>query len=148
MEIKIDLDMNQIDYDAINKQIQEKIAEMYLATSYNFKYKIENKIDKEVEQCVTDFFRIRRWGELNSSSKEEMTRILYNKAQNLIEPHVANIIEEIPEEEMYKIIADLIPKVLVDLLTNDLKRVLYEYYNSSSESIISEAATRIRSCIY
>lgn len=31
MEIKIDLDLNKIDYDAINKQIVEKITEMDLA---------------------------------------------------------------------------------------------------------------------
>ena len=148
MEIKIDLDMNQIDYDAINKQIQEKIAKMDLAANYNFKYKIETRIDEEVEQCVTDFFRTRRWGDLNDSSKREMSDVMYNKARQIIEPHVSDIIGKIPEDEMNKIIANLIPKVLVDILTNDLKRVLYEYYSSSSESIISEAANRIRSCIY
>lgn len=148
MEIKIDLDMNKIDYDAINKQIQEKITEMDLVTNYNFKYKIERKIDEEVEQCVTEFFRTRRWGELNSSTKDEMNRMLYNKAESLIKPHVANIIGQVPEEEMNKIIVDLIPKVLVDLLSSHLKSVLYSYYDQSSNAIISEAANRIRSSIY
>lgn len=148
MEIKIDLDLNKIDYDAINKQIVEKIAEMDLAENYNFKYKIENRINEEVEQCVTDFFRTRRWGELNTSTKDEMNRMLYNKVQSLINPHVANIISQVPDEEFNKIIADLIPKVLVDLLTSHLKSVLYSYYDQSSETIINEAANRIRSCLY
>lgn len=148
MEIKIDLDMNQIDYDAINKQIVEKITDMDLTTNYNFKYKIENKINEEVEQCVTEFFRTRRWGDLNNSSKEEMNRILYGKVRELIEPHVDNIILQIPEEEMNKIIVGLIPKVLVDLLSMTLKDTLIGYWNISSETIISEASNRIKSCIY
>lgn len=148
MEIKIDLDMNQIDYDAINKQIQKKIEEMDLSANYNFKYKIENKINEEVEQCVAEFFRTRRWGDLNNSSKEEMNRMLYNKAESLIYPHVDNIISQIPEEEMDKIIADLIPKVLVDLLSKSLRDTLIGYWNVSSEAIISDAADRIRSSMF
>ena len=148
MEIKIDLDMNQIDYDAINKQIQEKIAEMNLADNYNFKYKIESRINKEVEQCVSEFFRTRCWGDLNDSSRREMNDMLYNKAHELIDPHIVDIISQIPEDEMNKIITDLIPKVLVDLLSRSLKDTLNGYWSYSSETIISEAANRIRSSMY
>lgn len=74
--------------------------------------------------------------------------MLYNKVQSLINPHVVNIISQVPDEEFNKIIADLIPKVLVDLLTSHLKSVLYSYYDQSSETIINEAANRIRSCLY
>ena len=146
MEIKIDLDLNKIDYDAINKQIVEKIADMDLAA--NFKYKIENRINEEVELCVSDFFRTRRWGELNFSSQKDMQDMLYDKARELINPHVTNIISQVSDEEFNKIIADLIPKVLVDLLTSHLKSVLYSYYDQSSETIINEATNRIRSCLY
>lgn len=148
MEIKIDLDLNKIDYDAINKQIVEKIADMDLAANYNFKYKIENRINEEVELCVSDFFRTRRWGELNFSSQKDMQDMLYDKARELINPHVTNIIAQIPGEEINSLIADLIPKVLVDLLISHLKSVLYSYYDQSSETIINEATNRIRSCLY
>ena len=148
MEIKIDLDMSKIDYDAINKQIAEKIADMDLTTNYNFKYKIENKINEEVEQCVTEFFRSRRWGGLNNSSKNEMEQMLYSKARDIINPHVSNIIAQIPEEELNKIIIDLIPKVLVDLLSSHLLGVLNNCYQTVSDTISAEAANRIKNSIY
>lgn len=148
MEIKIDLDMNKIDYETINKKLVEKIADMDLYAKYNFKYTIDSKIDEEVKQCVTEFLRTRRWGDFNNSSKEEMRNVLYGKIKELIEPHVNNIIAQIPEEEMNKIIIDLIPKVLVDLLSQSLKDTLIGYWNTSSQTIISEAAHRIKSNIY
>lgn len=145
MEIKIDLDLNKIDYDAINKQIVEKIAEMDLTTNYNFKYKIVNKIDEEVGRTVDEYFRSRRWGDLNDRSRQDMNEMLYSKTKALIEPHVSNIIRQIPQEEMDKIIMDLIPKVLVDLLSRSLKDTLINYWTISSENIIAEASNRIRS---
>lgn len=144
MKLEIELDLNKIDYDAINKQIVEKIANMDLAANYNFKYKIENKIDEEVDLCVSEFFRTRRWGNLNNSSKEDMLCMLKSKAQSMIDPHVQNIIYQIPSEEMNKIIMDLIPKVLVDLLSNHLKGVLTSYWYESSETLINEVDNRIR----
>lgn len=149
MKLEIDLDMNHIDYDAINKQIQEKIADMDLATNWDIGHKIRLKIDEEIEDCVTkEFFRTTRWSTLNDSTKTELSSMLYRKAKEIIDPHVTDIINQIPEEEMNKIIADLIPKVLVDLISLSLRDTLIGYWNTSSETLIAEATNRIRSYMY
>ena len=132
MKLEIELDLNKIDYDAINQQIQEKIADMNLAETWNFKYKIENKINEEVEQCVSEFFRSRRWGDLNNYSTNEMNQMLINKCKELIEPHVTETVSQIPEEELHKIISDLLPRVLMDTLSSTIGNV-FSYYNYNSQ---------------
>ena len=147
MEIKIDIDINKIDYDAINKQISEKIAEMDLAANYNFKYKIENRIDEEVANTVSEFFRAYRWGTLTDSVRSDMKDMVFTMVRQIINPHVENLIAQIPQEEMNNIIIDLIPRVLVDIMSNSLKDTLYSYWNNSTEAIINRATTEIRSHI-
>ena len=48
MKLKIELDLNKIDYDAINKQIAEKVAELNIKETYE----IESKIDKKINDKI------------------------------------------------------------------------------------------------
>ena len=49
MKLEIELDLNQIDYAAINKQIQDKIAEMNIREEY----KIDNVARMEWTYTIT-----------------------------------------------------------------------------------------------
>ena len=144
MEMRINLDMNNIDYDAINKQIQEKIAEMDLTKSYDFKYRIDSKIDQEISDLVAYHLKSSKWGNLTERSKKEINDTIYNEIRKLVEPEIDAIFSKIPEEELNKIISDLIPKVLVDLLSTALKDTLLGYWNMSRDFIIHDAADMIK----
>ena len=64
MKLEIELDLNKIDYDAINKQIQNKIKEMDLNTVYSINSKINNTVRVEVESEIESYFRGGAHGEV------------------------------------------------------------------------------------
>ena len=56
MKLEIELDLNKIDYDAINKQIAEKVAELNIKEEYDIESKISNKITSIVNKEVDDSY--------------------------------------------------------------------------------------------
>ena len=56
MKLEIELDLNKIDYDAINKQIAEKVAELNIKEEYDIESKINNKITSIVNKDVDDSY--------------------------------------------------------------------------------------------
>ena len=52
MKLEIELDLNKIDYDAINKQIQDKIADLNIQETYDIKSKVDNKIEELIDRDV------------------------------------------------------------------------------------------------
>ena len=62
MELKIDLDMNKIDYNAINVEVLKQLKESNILHDYH----IENKVDKTLSILIRDTVRDyinRRYGE-------------------------------------------------------------------------------------
>lgn len=147
MEIKIDLDMNQIDYDAINTQIQQKIADMDLEQSYQISAKIHRSIREQVENEVNDYLKYGTWGGLNDKSELEIRDEIHSNIKKLIRPHVDNIFNQIPQEELHNIISNLIPKVLMDLLISDMKSILTNYYYSAEENTMRICEERIQNML-
>lgn len=147
MEIRIDLDMNRIDYEAINKQIQEKIEDMNLRDAYRIDSKIREKIDEEVEREVRTHLRSGYWSGLNSQSKDDIRAEIYKNISELIKPHVENIFNEIPQEELTSIISDLLPKVLIDILTSNMKHLLDSSYYELEARTMQICEERIQSVL-
>ena len=147
MKLEIELDLNQIDYDAINKQIQDKIADMDLHKEYNISSKIDSKIREEVEERVNRYLGYSSWSGLNDSSKREIKDEITKNIRELIKPHVENIFNQIPQEELDAIVSELIPKVLVDIFTSEMKDMIANYYYSSQNSIMQFCEDRIYSIL-
>ena len=143
MEIKIDLDMNQIDYDAINRQVQEKIAEMDLEQSYIISTKINSEIREQVENEVTRHLKYGAWSGLNSDSQRDIKDEIFKNIRELLKPHVEDIFNQIPEEELHSIISDLLPKVLMDLLSSSMRDMLSNYYYNSENRMMQYCEERI-----
>ena len=72
MKLEIDLDLNQIDYEAINKQIQAKIDNMDIKDMYSLDSKVEYMIKDKVERAVNGYLTGGVWQGLNNSSKREI----------------------------------------------------------------------------
>ena len=147
MEIKIDLDMNQIDYDAINKQIQEKIADIDLKEMYQIDSKINYQIKEQVDDEIRTHLKYGSWGGLNENSKREIKDEISKNIIELIKPHVENIFNQIPKEELHGIISDLIPKVLMDLLSSHMRDLVSGYYYSSEANTMRICEERIQSIL-
>lgn len=147
MKLEIELDLNQIDYDAINKQIQDKIAAMDLHKEYQISSKIDSKIREETNREVEYYFRNGTWGGLNNESKREIKDEITKNIKELVKPNVENIFNQIPQEELYEIIAELLPKVLMDLISSQMKNILSNYYYSTQATLLQICEDKIHSIL-
>lgn len=144
MKLEIELDLNKIDYDAINKQIQEKLSEMDLSKTYSISSKIDRQIREEVEQRVNSHIGNNSWGGLNNATRKDIKNEITNIIKEILKPQIENIINQIPQEELDNLISELIPKIFVDMITSQMKDVLSSYYFSIDTRIHQICENKIR----
>lgn len=144
MKLEIDLDLNKIDYEAINRQIQDKIDDMDIKDMYSLDSKVEYMIKDKVERAVNDYLTDGVWRGLNDSSRREINDEIRKNIKGLIEPHVKNIFNQLPQEELDKIISDLLPKILMDLLSENMKHMITNYYHSAQTTTVQICEERFR----
>lgn len=144
MKLEIELDLNKIDYDAINKQIQEKIESMDLAKEYNISYKIESKIREEVESKVRS--NMNGWyGELNDNTKRNIKDEISYNIREVVSPIVNDALSKISQEEFNSIIRELLPVIFMNVLMRDMGSMFSNYYCSMNADIMSQCESRIAS---
>lgn len=145
MRLEIELDLNKIDYDAINQQIQEKIATMDLKNAYQIESKIDYKIRHDVEYEVEKYLKHGGWyGELNEGSKREIRDEISKNIKELIKPYVENAFNQISQEKLNDIISELMPRIFMDLLTSEMKSMLANYYYEAQATILHDCECRFR----
>ena len=147
MKLEIDLDLNQIDYETINKQIQNRIAAMDLNKEYRISSKIDSQIRESTDREVNYYFRNGTWGGLNESSKREIKDEIAKNIRELIKPHVESIFSQIPQEELNELISELLPKVLMDIISSQMKDILTSYYYSTQNTLMQFCDDRISSIL-
>lgn len=154
MEIKIELDMNNIDYEAINKQIQEKvealdIKEMHDVSS-KIDYNISNLIEKEVEYSYNEYIDKYWKGHptaegrnlIKSMCKEEIE----NRVNKAIEEFFTEDIDEnILREIMLKMLPDIFTYILFKKLENTLFSESYRYEEKMMNRVRSEIGSSLNS---
>lgn len=116
---------------------------MDLEKSYGISSKIDCKIREKVEDEVKLYLKYGAWGGLNNNSKREISDEISKNIKELIKPHVEDIFNQIPEEELHSIISDLIPKVLMNLLTSHMQDLVSGYYYSSEANTMRICEERI-----
>lgn len=144
MKVEIELDLNKIDYDAINQQIQEKIASMDLEKEYNFRYKIESKIKEEVENRVRS--NMNGWyGGLNEDTKRNIKDEISYNIKETVSPIVSDVLGQITQEEFNSIIRELLPTIFMNVLMTDMGMMFHNYYCNMNADIMSQCENRIAS---
>lgn len=138
MEIKIDLDMNQIDYDVINKQIQEKIATLDIKDMCDVNAKIDNKISNYIENEIVYHYNrylARYFGESTSS---EGRNLIENMTKEEIKKQTQKVIDDIFENDyneeklrelMFKILPDVFATLLFEKMNSALLSKEINYYD-------------------
>ena len=152
MEIKIDLDMNQIDYDAINKQIQEKIAALDIKDMYNVESKIDSKISNlvkdEVNVSYNKYIQKSFWDDgttddgrklVENMIKAEITKL----ANQVIDNIFTEYNEEALRETMLKIMPDVFSSILFQRMESALFSKEYDYYNNMQNMVRSQIDSTI-----
>lgn len=144
MKLEIELDLNKIDYDAINQQIQEKIESMDLAKTYNIGYKIESKVREEVENKVRS--NMNGWyGGLNDNTKRTINDEISKDIRETVTPIVSDTLSKISQEEFNSIIRELLPVIFMNVLMSDMGSMFNNYYCSMNADIMNQCESRIAS---
>ena len=152
MKLEIELDLNKIDYDAINKQIAEKIASLDIKNMYDVESKIDNKItslvNKEVDDSYNSYLE-RYWSGTTSDGR----KLIETMTKTEIENHTKKVIEEIftndyNEDAMREVMLKMIPSVFTSILFSRIESALYtkeyDYYTQTHDMVRSEIENMIR----
>ena len=151
MKLEIELDLNKIDYDEINKQIVEKIAALDIEETYDIKSKIEssisnyvnNSIDLAYNEYIDSYWKDKTKEGKNlveSISKAEIER----RTRQVIEDIFANdYSEDVLREAMLKIIPDVFTAVIFERMESTLYNKEYNYQQEIHHMIRGEVSSMI-----
>ena len=131
MKLEIELDLNRIDYDAINRQVQEKIDALDIKEMYRLDNLVNLKVKETVEEKVKNHMNGGTWCGLNNDSRREIKDEISKHIRESVTPYVDDVFSKISEDDMNQIISQLLPKILLDLLTENLKSLVSNYYCST-----------------
>lgn len=143
MKVEIELDMDKIDYDAINAQIQEKIKAIDIS-----KYDIDSKIDYLVNKNVTDLYR----PYIDKDFYDSLTYVGKSKARDIankkFEEIITGIIDDIyAKNDIDQIVRELFPELFVQALYNLLYNNIRNSVAKNEQNIINLAVSKMSSMI-
>lgn len=156
MKLEIELDLNKIDYDAINKQIEEKVAALDIKEIYDVESRINNKIssliEKEVDYSYNDYLN-EYWNRPTCEGKkliESMTKAeIENRTKDIIEKIFSNEYnEDVMRETMLKMIPDVFSYALFSRIDKALFSEEHNYYNQVYNMVRGEIDSKINRMRY
>ena len=156
MKLEIELDLNKIDYDAINKQIAEKIAALDIKEIYDIESKINSKITNLIKQEVDESYNSyleRYWSGTTSEGRnliQSMTKAeIENRTKNILEEIFTNEYnEDVIRETMLKVIPDVFASILFERMESALFTKEYNYYNQVHNIVKGEIESAIHRMRY
>lgn len=153
MKLEIELDLNKIDYDAINKQIQEKVAALDINDcdiTSKINRQIEAKVKDQIEYAYNNYLD-KYWGSgankegrnlIESTSKAEIT----NRTKQIVDEAFEKLYSEDELREiMFKIIPDVFTAVVFSKMEYSLFSKEQNYYANINSMVRSEIDSRLRS---
>ena len=124
MKLEIELDLDNVDYDAINRQIVEKISALDIKDMYELDRKIDNRIyllvSHAVEDAYTDYLS-RYWG--GTCVTNEGKKFINKVIENEIKARSKQVIEDIFSDGYNE---EVLRDIVIKMLPNALTYVLFE----------------------
>lgn len=128
-EFEIELDLNKIDYDSINKQITEKVAELNIKDEYMIESRIIDTIDQYIKNMVDRCYNgyIERYWDTPSY---EGKNLVETKTRSEIETRVVKIMEDVfankyNDDLLRELMIKMLPDVFTCLMFSKLESTLY-----------------------
>lgn len=156
MKLEIELDINKIDYDAINKQIAEKVATLNIKDEYDIESKIDRKISNLVSDEVDNHYN-RYLDGYWSGVPSEGKKLIESMTKDEIERRTKLALEKVFDDEYsadkirevaLKVIPDVFGAVLFKKMENNLFSAEYSYYDRTHRMVMSEIANAINQVKY
>ena len=147
MKMQIELDLEKIDYDSINKQIQEKISNIDLKKEYDINSKIVSSINEEVEREVSTSLGYYGFGELDKKTKDTIKKVINESLIDLVKTRVEEIFDKISQNELDDIISCVISETIVKNVQSTMYNVMGNYRNNIDSRIYTICENKIRSIV-
>lgn len=151
MKLEIELDLNKIDYDLINKQIIEKVAVLDIKEMYDIESKIGNKISNLVQEEVDysyNQYLEKYWSGTTAEGRQliqKMTKAeIESRTQKMIDDIFAN---DYNEDALREIVLKIIPDVFSAIMFNRLESALFKHEDSYYGMVHSMIRNEIDSVI-
>ena len=157
MKLEIELDLNKIDYDAINKQIAEKVAELNIKDVYDIDSKIDSQISRHVKDEVDcSYNKYLEKYFFGDGTSAEGRNLIQSMTKEEIENRTRQIIEDVftndyNEEAIRELMLKFLPDVFASILFRRMECALFtkenDYYNQMYcmvRSQIDSAINRMR----
>lgn len=111
---------------------------MDITSVYTINDRIRNELNTQISQIIRDNMYRNYWSnELDDKTTRHIQDELRILIKEAITPSVNNVFNKISEEEIEKMILDILPKALVMLLVDNLKGSFYSLQNDQINMIES-----------
>ena len=147
MEVKIQLDHDQIDYNKINEKILEKIEEL----TYDDIVKRYSINDDQIERIVLSKLNNELSGYLirnNWSSDQGITKIRevsVGYLQSNLHPMINKVLKEIGDEKILEIILAYLPNIIWNYMTDKMES--YNLNQTAKDSMINATFNNLKSIL-
>ena len=135
MKLEIELDLNKIDYEAINQQIKHKLEELNIEEHYRIKDSIKNEIKNQVQEIVkNNMCDGYYWSErADTNTRNAITNELKALIIETLQPAINKYFDDLPEEQIDRLIADLMPKIFLSRLKEKCDDIIYQSIRQQDE---------------
>lgn len=141
MKLEIELDLDKIDYDSINQQIQQKIADLNLTEVYRIDSRIRKEIDEQVTDIVNRNMYSNYWGgTIDDKMKTAITAEFKELLRETIAPVVKESFDKIPNEEVLKMFIEAFPIIYMNEM-RDMIQNNYYTEKANSETLVANMIT-------
>ena len=158
MKLEIELDLNKIDYDSINKQIAEKVAALDIKEMYDVELRINNRITDLIEDNINmSYNRYIKKSFWDDGTTDDGKKLIEGMIKAEIENRTNQVIEKIfaddynedtMREVMLKMIPDIFSYALFARIDKALSYKESNYYADVFSMVRSEIDSKINRMRY
>ena len=136
MKLEIELDINKIDYDSINKQIQEKIEALNISEMADIENRINTILDIKIRNAYNKYFDNNTYYADTYNGKKIINDLQKEKFIEVSRKIIDDIYKENKIEE---IVAELFPRLFVQAMYDSLYDTMCNSIRSNNENTINNA---------
>ena len=128
MKIELNLDMDKIDIDIINREVEKQLSQRNLKEDYDVEYKIEAKVDQFIASAVND--ELYAYKDQYDRPTTKTTNIINKTVEEGISCKVKEFVDKIieenySEEQLKQLVVEIFPTSVTSILVDKLKSMIY-----------------------
>lgn len=143
MKVEIDIDLDRIDYDSINKQIVERVKTMTPSEIFSHYYRTDADAKEYVDYLLRKYsedYLVNLYGSTNRTAEEEIGKIAKDLITEKVKKVCDDFLSTISDEEMQKLVNDIFPNLFVQAMYDRISTMLSK--DSSRKDFNAQALCR------